>query len=104
MAIELVALAPLALGTLRWREANGAPRLTIIAKATFEIAPGKAARPIAPFPLFGDLHYEENDGRSLRVASDFVPRKAAADVLFTGAVSPPDAERVPHRTVPLPAT
>lgn len=102
MPIEHVAVAPVALGTLVWRDAANALRLTVIAKATFEAAPASSgakaadARLVAPYPLFGDLYYEENDARSLRVASDFAPVKAAAEVLFTGAVYAPPGERVTH--------
>ncbi|HEY6461025.1 MAG TPA: DUF2169 domain-containing protein, partial [Polyangiaceae bacterium] len=59
------------------------------------------ARLVDPYPLFGDIYFEQNDGRSLRVASDFAPVKARADVLFTGAAYAPVGERVTHRTVRL---
>jgi uncharacterized protein YjbI with pentapeptide repeats len=101
MPLELSALAPLALGTLAWRDAAGALNLTVIAKVTLEIRPDHRARLADPYPLFGDLYFEENEGRSLRVASDYAPRKAKVDVLFTGGAYAPVGERVTHRSIRL---
>jgi hypothetical protein len=101
MAIEIATFAPVSAGTVRWRDAAGAAHLTVIVKATFEIRPDASAKLVTPYPLFGDLHYEDNEGRSLRVASDFAPRKARADVFLTGAAYAPVGERVTHRQVRL---
>ncbi|HEY8092116.1 MAG TPA: DUF2169 domain-containing protein, partial [Polyangiaceae bacterium] len=101
MPLEVAAFAPLSVGTLAWRDATGALQLTIIAKATFEIRPDHRARLVEPYPLFGDLHFEENQSRSLRVASDHAPAKPRVDVLLTGAAYAPVGERVTHRTVRL---
>jgi uncharacterized protein YjbI with pentapeptide repeats len=101
MAPEIAALAPLAVGALAWRDAKGTLQLTVVAKATLEIRPDRRARLVAPYPLFGDLYFEENEGRSLRVASDFAPRKPKVDVLFTGAAYAPIGERVSHRSIRL---
>ena len=99
MPLEVTALAPLSVGTLAWRDASGALQLTVIAKATFEIRADRRARLVDPYPLFGDVYFEENAGRSLRVPSDHAPAKARADVLFTGAAYAPVGERVTHRSV-----
>jgi uncharacterized protein YjbI with pentapeptide repeats len=104
MPLEIAALAPLSVGTLAWRNATGELELTIIAKATFEIRPDHRARIAQPYPLFGDVYFEENEGRSLRVASDFAPQKPNVDVLFTGAAYAPIGERVTHRSVRLAVT
>jgi uncharacterized protein YjbI with pentapeptide repeats len=101
MPLEVVALAPLAVATIAWRDAFGALQLTVVAKATFEIRPDHRARLIAAYPLFGDVYFEENEGRSLRVASDYAPRKPRVDVLFTGAAYAPVGERVAHRSIRL---
>ena len=97
--MDLIPLAPLALGALSWRTPAGVQQLTVIAKATFELRHRDAARLVEPYALFDDLHYEENEGRSLRVASDHVPRKASVDVLVTGAVYAPVGERIGERLV-----
>ena len=101
MPLEIAALAPLSVGTLAWRDTAGVQHLTVIAKGTFEIRPDHRARAVDPYPLFGDLYFEENPGRSLRVASDYVPRKPKVDVLFTGAAYAPAGERVTHRSIRL---
>ena len=97
--METVTLVPLAVDILAWRDAAGTPQRTVIVKATFELRHREPARHALPYPLFGDLHYEENEGRSLRVASDYVPRKVSVDVLVTGAVYAPPGERVTRRDV-----
>jgi uncharacterized protein YjbI with pentapeptide repeats len=99
--MELAPLSPLALGWLLWKDAAGVTQLTVVAKATVEIRPDHTARLVEPYPLFGDLYFEENEGRSLRVASDFAPRKARVDVLFTGAAYAPVGEHVTHRSIRL---
>jgi uncharacterized protein YjbI with pentapeptide repeats len=76
--VELVALKPLALDTLVSRTADGAFHLTIIAKLAFDLTGAL----IDPEAIRGDVLNE--GGRSLRVASDFVPRRARADVTFAG--------------------
>jgi uncharacterized protein YjbI with pentapeptide repeats len=101
MPLEVAALAPLSVGTIAWRDAAGVFQLTVVAKATFEIRPDHRARLIDPYPLFGDVYFEENEGRSLRVASDYAPRKPKVDVLFTGAAYAPVGEHVTHRSVRL---
>jgi uncharacterized protein YjbI with pentapeptide repeats len=101
MPLQIAALSPLSVGTLAWRDAAGVLQLTVVAKATFEIRPDHRARIAHPYPLFGDVYFEENEGRSLRVASDFAPHKPSADVLFTGAAYAPIGERVTHRSVRL---
>lgn len=77
--MELIALKPLALETLVFRSAEGAFRLTIIAKATFDLRSGEL---IDPDPIRADVLHD--NGRSLRVASDLVPRRGRADVTFAG--------------------
>src|SRR5579859_749927 len=99
MPLEVAALAPLSVATVGWRDAQGAFQLTVIAKATFEIRPDHRARLVDPYPLFGDVYFEENVGRSLRVASDWAPCKPKVDVLFTGAAYAPVGEHVTHRSI-----
>jgi uncharacterized protein YjbI with pentapeptide repeats len=101
MPLEVAALAPLSVGTIAWRDAAGVLQLTVLAKATLEIRPDHRARLVDPYPLFGDVYFEENEGRSLRVASDYAPRKPKVDVLFTGAAYAPVGEHVTHRSIRL---
>lgn len=60
---------------------------TFIAKATFVLCPDDdpSAWPDGPDPLSGDIHWEDDPGKSLRYASDLVPRKPRADLLLVGS-------------------
>ena len=99
--MELVALRPLSLGTVRWRTAAGASNLTLIVKATFELRHEGMAELAEPYPLFDDVHFEENEGRSLRAASDFAVKKPRADIIFTGGVYAPLGERIARQEARL---
>ncbi|XXX80596.1 DUF2169 domain-containing protein [Sorangium sp. So ce134] len=96
----LLPLSPLAASTLLWRTPNG-PCLTVAVKATFQLSPDNVASLAAPLPLFRDVFYEQNAGRSLYVASDAAPHKPRADVLLTGSAYAPPGQRVSHRWVRL---
>ncbi|MGK3981851.1 DUF2169 domain-containing protein [Sorangium sp. So ce136] len=98
--MQLISLCPLAGSTLLWRTANG-PCVTVAVKATFQLSPDDVATLAAPLPLFHDVFYEQNAGRSLYVASDAVPHKPRADVLLTGSAYAPPGQRVSHRWVRL---
>lgn len=67
-----------------WRF-KGELRMTAIVKATFALAPDATMPRIEPQPIFrDDVHHAKNQMRSLVFASDLVPFKRRADVLFTG--------------------
>jgi uncharacterized protein YjbI with pentapeptide repeats len=90
--VELVALKPLALETLVFRTTEGAFHLAVIARATFDLKSGEL---LDPEPVRGDVLHQ--GGRSLRVASDLVPRRARADVTFAGHAH---RERVRFTVIP----
>ncbi|HLM72940.1 MAG TPA: DUF2169 domain-containing protein, partial [Polyangiaceae bacterium] len=98
--MQLVSLHPLALSALLWRTPEGL-FLTVLVKATFQLKPDADARITSALPLFHDAFYEQNEGRSLYVASDAAPRKLRADVLLTGSAYAPPGQRVTHRWVRL---
>ena len=98
--MEFIALAPLAVGALRVRT-DVSTSITIVVKATFRLVPGGMATLVEPLPLIRDVHYEGNTGRSLLLASDFAPRKTAADVLFTGSAYAPIGRQVLRQHVRL---
>jgi hypothetical protein len=83
--VELFAACPFAVSTMAWEPAPGRRSLTVCVKATFSLAPGRAAS-IAPLqePITGDLH-EGGDPRGALVAvADLVPFKRRAEVLLVG--------------------
>lgn len=98
--MQVATLRPLALAALLWRTPVSL-FLTVPVKATFQLKPDDVASLISPLPLFRDVFYEQNDGRSLYVASDAAPQKLRADVLLTGSAYAPPGQRVTHRWVRL---
>ena len=79
----VASLCPLPVGVLRWR--GPTPRLTVIVKATYAIArDGEATLAASQLPLSLDMADPHGDARALWYASDFVPRKARADVTLVG--------------------
>jgi uncharacterized protein YjbI with pentapeptide repeats len=98
--MQLTSLHPLALSALLWRTPAGL-FLTVPVKATFQLKPDDVASPTAPLPLFHDAYFEQNESRSLYVASDAAPQKPRADVVLTGSAYAPPGQRVTHRWVRL---
>ncbi|AUX21851.1 uncharacterized protein SOCEGT47_023460 [Sorangium cellulosum] len=98
--MHILSLRPLAASTILWRTPAGLS-LSIPLKATFQLAPEAVASLTSPLPLFHDVFFEQNAGRSLYVASDAAPHKPRADVLLTGSAYAPPGQRVPHRWVRL---
>lgn len=66
---------------------------TLIAKGTFALVQDK---PVVPadeaLPLCGDVHWEDDESKSLRYESDFALFKPKADVLVVGTCHPPFAK------------
>ena len=102
--MEIVTTQPLTVGALPFRSDDGSFHLALVAKATFELQHGDVARLVEPYPLFPDVHHEDNDRCSLVVASDLVPRKPRADVLFMGSAYAPYGSPAVRRTVRLSVT
>ncbi len=95
--VSVVALHPLACGSLVWRR-DGALWVTVVTKATFAIEPERGARLVtpAPVPVFAeDRHLDKVPGNSLEAASDLVPLLPSAGVVLTG-----HAYATPGRPVP----
>jgi hypothetical protein len=83
---------PLPLAMLRWEDATGAPRLSIIVKATFTIASQPRASdrqlPVFAADVVGD------PPSSVRFESDLVPFKPRADVVLVGRAYAPGGRPV----------
>lgn len=82
---------PLELGFFPARRDASACALTILAKGTFELAPGEAAALCDAkdqAPLCGDRYEEDDPTRPLLYSTDFAPFKPRADVLVVGAEGP----------------
>lgn len=68
--MEFDALDALALDAVRFTSARGERRLAAVVKVTFALVDGGDARLAEPLALFDDVPFEDNDERSLWLASD----------------------------------
>jgi hypothetical protein len=92
---SVVALPGASASAVAWRTGNQL-FVTVIAKATFALAPGARMARGEPQPILGaELHYGNNPIRSVRFTSDLAPHLGRADILFTGHG---------HAPTPAPAT
>jgi len=92
--VSLKALSNVPTGMLTWR--RGEQRvLTVVAKATFVIAPGEVALAPEQEPLSAfDRAYPDGSSRGTYAPADLVPMKPRADVILVGHAYAP--ERAPR--------
>src|SRR5712671_7403557 len=64
---------------------------TFIVKGTYKLRPGQSAtqEAVELAPLGGDVHWDDDDAKSLKYASDFAPMKPRADLLLVGSAHAP---------------
>jgi hypothetical protein len=101
--MEVVSECPLTVGSVLWQSGPRAWTLTFVAKATFVLAPGESplnAR--SQEDVFEhDGYWDDDDTRSLTVASDLVPFKRRPEVVVVGHAYPPGGKRVASLVVRL---
>jgi hypothetical protein len=93
--MDVVSTCPLRVASLVWQPRAGAFTLTVVVKATFRLAPEVC--PLADEqddPFEADDHWDDDEARSLRAASDLAPRKARPEVLLVGHAFAPGGEPV----------
>lgn len=84
-----------------WRF-KGELRVSAVVKATFAFASDGAALRIDPLPILReDAHHARNPMRSLIAASDLVPYRRRADILFTGHAHAPAGSKPESAAVRL---
>ncbi|MCC6558863.1 MAG: DUF2169 domain-containing protein [Polyangiaceae bacterium] len=91
--MEVLSACELRPGWVLWQTARGALTLTVVAKATYKLRAGQS--PLAANqddPVEADDHWNDDEQRSLRAASDLVPFKARADVLLVGRAFAPGGQ------------
>ncbi len=82
--MEVVALCPLPVAGVLWRTERGWS-LTVVCKATFELAPGELRLRREQLPLRRhERHHDDEPVCSVREPSDIVPFKPKIDVLVVG--------------------
>lgn len=83
--IEIRCKAPFAAGAVLWRDEAGRLVATIVAKATYRLAPGLSEVVDPPDPVReSDVFWDGDAAGKLRFASDLAPFKAAHEVLVSG--------------------
>lgn len=95
----IVALPGAAATAVAWRS-RGQLNITVIAKASFALAPDADMQRVEPQPILrADVHHQKHPARSIQRTSDLAPYLARADVVFTGhAHAPPGG---PVRLLPV---
>ncbi|TKD09994.1 DUF2169 family type VI secretion system accessory protein [Polyangium fumosum] len=93
--MDVVAQGPLPVASLLWQSRPGTWALTVICKATFLLVPTEAQLAPEQDPIVEqDEHWDDDETRSLRAASDIAPLKQRADVVLVGMAFAPEARPV----------
>lgn len=100
--MDVVSACPLSVASILWQPRPGAFALTIITVASYTLAPGTS--PLADdqgAPNEVDDYWDNDERRSLHVASDLVPFKPRVDVLLVGNAYTPEGKPVQSLTTRL---
>ncbi len=93
--MEVVSECPLTVGSVLWQSGPRAWTLTVVAKATFALAPSLSLFANEQEPVHDqDRPWEDDPSRSLRIASDLVPFKRRPEVLVVGHAYAPNPDGV----------
>src|SRR5689334_19504837 len=93
--MEVVSASSLPVGSLLWRPRPDAFMLTVVCKATFELAPGQARLLAQQEPIHKeDRPWGGDPAKSLYSASDLVPFKPGVDVVLVGSAYAPAGRTV----------
>jgi hypothetical protein len=83
--MNVISVGPFLTGSLVWRPAPDLWVLTVVAKATFSLRPGKVS--LAPEQQgihAREIHWSDDPARSLHAPNDLVPFKRRVDVVLVG--------------------
>lgn len=93
--MDVVSVCPFRVSSLLWQRQRGGSVLTIICKATFDLAPVQARlAQDQDDPNEDDNHWNDDPARSLYSPNDLVPFKVRADVMLVGHAFAPRGEQV----------
>ncbi|MEP7120994.1 MAG: DUF2169 domain-containing protein [Byssovorax sp.] len=88
--MNVISVGPFLTDAIYWRPATDLWVLTVIAKATFALKPGKVTLAAEQQTLHGrDSHWSDDPARSLHAASDRAPFKRRVDVVLVGQAFAP---------------
>ncbi|MDI1429559.1 DUF2169 family type VI secretion system accessory protein [Polyangium sorediatum] len=83
--MEVVALGPFYVASLPWQRQSREWVLTVVCKATFDLAPGELRLSSGQEPINdADNHWDDDPRRSVYSPSDLVPFRKGADVTLVG--------------------
>lgn len=83
--MHVVSTCSLPVASLLWQSQPSVWTLTVVCRATFLLRPGESVlAPDQEDPIEHDDHWNDDAGRSLRVAGDLVPMKPRADITLVG--------------------
>src|SRR5260221_6090771 len=91
----VVSACPLPVASLLWQPQPASFSLTVVCRATIALLPGESV--LAEHhedPAAHDEYWDDDDGRSLRAASDLAPMKPRADVTLVGHAFAPEGKPV----------
>ncbi len=93
--MEVVPQSPLPVASQLWQSRPGSWVLTFVAKATFDLQPGKAQLAADQEPIHEqDCHWDDDPARSVYAPNDLAPMKSRADVLLVGSAYAPKGQSV----------
>jgi hypothetical protein len=93
--MDVVSQSPLPVAAQLWQSRPGSWVITFVAKATFDLQPGKAQLAADQEPIHvQDCHWDDDPTRSVYAPSDLAPSKLRADVLLVGSAYAPKGQSV----------
>jgi hypothetical protein len=94
--VQTGAQAPFSAGSVVWRDARRRLVCTLVAKASYELAPGESAFLKDPLPIQEeDAYWDDDPQKGVRVPSDLAPFKKAAEIVIVGSAFAPAERPVP---------
>jgi hypothetical protein len=94
--MDVVSACPLRVASIVWQPEAGAFALTVAVVASFTLSPGESLLAAdQDVPNEADGHWDDDENRSLHVATDLAPFKPRADVFLVGHACAPGGEPVP---------
>ncbi len=94
-SMNVVSVCPLRVASLGWQTSRGVPVLTVIAKATYDLAPDTCQMAEEQEdPTEYESHWNDDPERSLHLPSDFSPFKPRPEVTLVGQAFAPRGEPV----------
>lgn len=98
--MDIVKDTVMEVGYVVWQVRPPKPSLTVVAKATFVLAPGEACTLAAEqHPVTGPVFYEDDPQRSMRLDTDLAIWKTRGECFLAGSCHPPGGKPVPVSAV-----